>query len=92
MYYRSLNEKHTVLWSGISSEPDMMLVSEMKGKKHSIAFHTAYCFAPSFQLLYCCQVIPMFVLTLTGTRASKATIASFYSIKSDSCLTPKPKL
>ena len=70
MYYRGLNEKHTILWSGISSEPDMMLVSEMKGKKHSIAFHTAYCFAPSFQLLYCCQVIPLFVLALTGTMAS----------------------
>ena len=67
MYYRGLNEKHTVLWSGISSEPDMMLVSEMKGKKHSIAFHTAYCFATSFQLLYCCQVISLFVLALTGS-------------------------
>ena len=80
MYYRGLNEKHTILWSGISSEPDMMLVSEMKGKKHSIAFHTAYCFAPSFQLLYCCQVIPLFVLTLTGTMASNHRVVSLHQI------------
>ena len=57
MYYRGLDEKHTVLWSGIASEPEMKLLSEMRGKHHSLSFHTAYCLSPSCQLFFCCQVI-----------------------------------
>ena len=57
MYYRGLDEKHTVLWSGIASEPEMKLSSEIRGKNHSLLFHTAYCLSPSRQLFFCCQVI-----------------------------------
>ena len=60
MYYRGLNEKHTVLWSGIASEPEMKLLSEIGGKQHSLPFHTAYCLSPSRQLFFCCQVISIF--------------------------------
>ena len=60
MYYRGLDEKHTVLWSGIASDPEMKLLSEIRGKQHSLSFHTAYCLSPSCQLFFCCQVISVF--------------------------------
>ena len=58
MYYRGLNEKHTILWSGIASDPEMKLSSEIRGKHHLLPFHTAYCF--SRQLFFCCQVSPIY--------------------------------